>query len=201
MEPRIQYAQTADGASIAFSTLGDGEPLVYLPPLLFSHLQLEWQNPDWRRWLERLARKRKVVRYDGRGSGLSERNVSRFSLDGLMLDLEAVAQRLGLESFTLYAPIYSGPVAIAYAARHPEQVSHLILFGSSARGSDFFEAPQIQAAQALRDKDWELYTETWAHLALGWSVKLWELAGGGRLMEQQLGSAQPPTASASPAPR
>ena len=170
MEPRIQYAQTKDGVSIAFSTLGVGMPFVYMPPLLFSHVQLEWQNPEWRRWQERLARKRKVVRYDGRGSGLSERNVSRFSLDVLMLDLEAVAQRLGLESFTLYGPIYSGPVAIAYAARHPEQVSHLILFGSSARGSDFFRPPQTQALQALRDKEWELYTETMAHVALGWSA-------------------------------
>ena len=170
MEPAIQFAQTPDGVSIAFSTLGEGEPLVYMPTMLFSHLQLEWQNPDWRRWQERLARKRKVVRYDGRGSGLSERNVTRFSLDALMLDLEAVVDRLGLGTTALYGPVYSGPVATAYAARHPEQVSHLILFGSSARGSDFFEPSRVQALEALRDKDWELYTETVAHLALGWSA-------------------------------
>ncbi len=53
MEPRIQYAKTSDGVSIAFSTLGEGTPFVYMPVLLFSHLQLEWQNPAWRRWPER----------------------------------------------------------------------------------------------------------------------------------------------------
>ena len=52
-EPRIQYAKTSDGVSIAFSTLGEGTPFVYMPVLLFSHLQLEWQNPAWRRWQER----------------------------------------------------------------------------------------------------------------------------------------------------
>ena len=75
MEPRIQYAQTKDGVSIAFSTLGEGTPYVYMPTLLFSQLQLEWQNSDWRRWQQRLAENRRVVRYDGRGSGLSDREV------------------------------------------------------------------------------------------------------------------------------
>ncbi|MCH7578395.1 MAG: adenylate/guanylate cyclase domain-containing protein [Chloroflexi bacterium] len=170
MEPRIQYAQTKDGVSIAFSTLGEGTPYVYMPVLLFSHLQLEWQNPEWRRWQERLAENRKVIRYDGRGSGLSDREVANYSLDALELDLEAVVDRLGNESFALYAPVYSGPVAIAYAARHQERVSHLVLWCSSARGSDFLEGtPQLETLAALRDSDWELYTETVAHVVFGWS--------------------------------
>ena len=71
MEPRIQYAQTADGESIAFWTLGEGMPLALMPPIPWSHIQLEWQDPEGRRWYERLAEKRKLVRYDGRGSGLA----------------------------------------------------------------------------------------------------------------------------------
>ncbi len=170
MEPRIQYAQTKDGVSIAFWTMGDGMPLVHMPVLPFSHIQLEWQMPEIRRWYQGLARKRKHVRYDGRGSGLSDRDVGDYSLDALVLDLEALVDHLGLETFALFAPVLSGPVGIAYAVRHPERVSHLILINSFARASDVLGTPQAQALLALMDKDWELYTETMAHAGLGWSA-------------------------------
>ena len=78
---------------------------------------------------------RRLVRYDGRGTGLSQREVSDYSLDAWVLDLEAVVDRLGLERFALYGPSGSGPVAIAYAARHPERVQHLILWAAWARSS------------------------------------------------------------------
>ncbi|MEE8518724.1 MAG: hypothetical protein V3S98_06330, partial [Dehalococcoidia bacterium] len=116
MEPRIQYARTADGVSIAYYTLGEGMPLVAMPSPPLSHLELEWQNPEYRRWHEWLAEKRMVVRYDGRGSGLSDRDVTDFSLEAHLLDLDAVVERLGLDRFALFAPIHSGPVGIAYAA-------------------------------------------------------------------------------------
>ena len=169
MEPRIQYAQTKDGVSIAYWTLGEGMPLVEMPVPPWGHIQLEWQIPEWRRWYELLAEKRKLVRYDGRGSGLSERNVSDFSLDTLMLDLEAVVDRLSMERFALFGTIHSGPAAIAYAARHPERVSHLVLWCTYARMSDYTAPPQAQGLFALMDKDWELFTETVAHARLGWS--------------------------------
>jgi len=169
MEPRIQYAQTADGVSIAFWTLGEGMPLVHTS-LIFSHIQLEWQYPECRRWYERLAEKRKLVRYDGRGVGLSERDVADHSLDARVTDLEAVADRLGLERFALLGMVTSGPVAIAYAARHPERVSHLVLWNTFARASDWSRSPQVQAVRALMDKDWAFYTETLAHALLGWSA-------------------------------
>ena len=86
MEPRIQYAQTADGVSIAFWTLGEGAPIVHMPEQ-FSHIQLEWQMPEIRRWYQGLALNRKHVRYDGRGSGLSDRDVGDYSLYALLLDL------------------------------------------------------------------------------------------------------------------
>src|SRR3970040_1379599 len=84
MEPHIQHAQTTDGVRIAFWTLGEGLPFV-LMPAMFSHVQLEWQYPDVRPWYERLARGRMLVRYDGRGGGLSERNVTDYSLDARIL--------------------------------------------------------------------------------------------------------------------
>jgi len=83
MEPRIQYAKTKDGVSIAFWTLGEGRPYVQMPTLPWSHIQLEWQDPGCRRWYERMAEKARVIRYDRRGTGLSDRDVTDFSLDSL----------------------------------------------------------------------------------------------------------------------
>jgi len=169
MEPRIQYAKTADGVSIAFYTLGDGTPLVYLPDLPLTHIQMEWQMPEYRRWNERLAEKRMLVRYDGRGWGQSEGDVTDYSLDVLMLDLAAVVDRLSLERFALLGGLQMGPVAIAYAARNPERVSHLILWCAYARASDFYASPRLRALRELLEKDWELYTETMGHILLGFS--------------------------------
>jgi len=170
MEPRIQYAKTADGVSIAFWTLGEGMPLVYTSAPPWSHIQLEWGLPECRLWYERLAQKRKLVRYDGRGTGLSERSAADFSLDAQMLDLEAVIDRLGLDRFALFGPFNAGMTAIAYAARHPERVSHLLLWCTYARASGWSRSPQLRALRGLLDKDWETYTETYAHIAVGWSA-------------------------------
>jgi len=168
MEPRIQYAQTEDGVSIAFWTLGDGQPVVEMPTLPVSHIQMEWQIPEWRRWYESLARTWTVVRYDCRGAGLSDRDVSDFSLDAQLRDLKAVVDRLHQERVALFAPIHAGPVAIAYAAHHPERVSHLVLWHSWARTRDA-ATPQFIALARLRDTDWDVYSETIAHTLLGWS--------------------------------
>jgi len=168
MEPRIQYAQTADGVSIAFWTLGEGAPFVEMPTIPVSHIQMEWEIPEWRRWYEPLARMGMVVRYDCRGAGLSDRDVNDFSLDAQLLDLQAVVDRLPPDRIALLAPIHSGPVAIAYAARNPERVSHLILWHSWARTRDA-ASPQLVALARLRDTDWELYSEAVAHTVLGWS--------------------------------
>jgi len=165
MEPRIQYTHTADGVSIAFWTLGEGEPLVEMPNLPWSHIQLEWQNPGSRCWFERLAEKRKLIRYDGRGTGLSDRNVADYSVDAHMLDLQAVVERLGVQGFRLFGPTTSGPVAIAYAARHPEAVSQLVLWCTWAR-----TPTELQTLRAPRDEVWELYTDALAHATFGWSA-------------------------------
>lgn len=168
MRSPIQYIRTADGVSIAYWTLGDGQPLVYLAGGPWNHIEL-WDLPECRRWYERLARQRMLVRYDIRGTGLSERDVADYSLDALVLDVEAVVDRLGLDRFGLLGAADGGQVAAAYAARHPDRVSRLILWCSWARTSDI-RSPRIQAWLGLIDQDWDLMTETCAHLALGWSA-------------------------------
>jgi class 3 adenylate cyclase len=165
MEPRIQYAQTKDGVSIAFWTMGQGMPLVQMPAIPASHLEVEWQNPEYRRWYERLAEKRMVVRYDGRGTGLSDRDVSDYS--SLERDLQAVVDRLNLARFALVGPWSCGLAAVSYAAAHPDRVSHLILWCSATRASDMLEPKHIRALEALLDVDWETATETWARVAEG----------------------------------
>jgi len=169
MEPRIRYAKTSDGVSIAFWSLGEGPPLVHLAPV-FPHLQLEWQIPKIRAWYERLARRRKLIRYDGRGMGLSQREIPAFSPETGVLDLEAVLVRLELDRVALLGPLHGGPTAITYAARNPERVSHLVLWCTYSRAADWEEATQIQASRALIDRDWDTYAETAAHLVFGWSA-------------------------------
>jgi class 3 adenylate cyclase/pimeloyl-ACP methyl ester carboxylesterase len=165
MEPRVQYAKTEDGVNIAFWTLGQGTALVQTPlDLNLSHIQLEWQNPMARRWYESLAETRMVVRYDHRGNGLSDREVNDYSLDALVLDLQAVADRLNLERFALMGSWSCGLVAAAYAAKRPERVSHLILWCSATRTLDLWEPKHIRALEALLDIDWETATDTWARL-------------------------------------
>ncbi len=169
MEPRIRYAQTKDGVSIAFATIGGGTPLVHMP-LGFSHMQLEWKHPEPRRWYERIAQNRMLVTFDARGFGLSQREVeaSEFALDSVVMDLEAVVERLSLERFALLGGIHTGPPAVAYAVRHPERVSHLVLWCTYTRG-DEWSSSVIQATRALIGMDWNTYTETIAHAVLGWS--------------------------------
>src|SRR3972149_3188032 len=169
MEPRIQYAQTKDGMSIAYWTLGEGLPLVYMYLAGFSPIQLEWEVPAFRRAYERRAQKRMIVRYDSRGSGLSARDVTEYSLEADLLDLEAVVDCLDSERVALLPAGGNGPVAIAFAVPHPEQVSHLVLWCTYARASDLWESPQVKGLMGLLDTDWELATETAAHAVIGWS--------------------------------
>lgn len=142
--------------------------MVYMAGGPWSHIESLYV-PECRRWYERLAKKWMLVRYDLRGTGFSEREVSDHSLDPLVADVEAVVARLGLERFDLLAAADAGPVAVAYADRHPERVSRLVLWCSWARTSDI-TSPRIEAWLGLMDRNWELMTDTCAYLALGWSA-------------------------------
>src|SRR3990170_247545 len=116
MEPRVQYARTEAGVSIAYWAMGEGPPLVVMPNIPMSHVELEWRIPEYRAWYESMLGFSRVVRYDNRGSGLSDRDASDFSLEGHLRDLGAVADQLGDQPMALNAPLLVGPVAIAYAA-------------------------------------------------------------------------------------
>src|SRR3989304_2358276 len=108
MQPRIQCARTSDGGNIAFSRMGKGGPLGHMPTGL-SHCRLEWDMPEGRRWYEALAGRHRLVRFDFRGAGLSDRDVSvsPFAVESFHPDLEAVVDRLGLGTFALFAQMHS----------------------------------------------------------------------------------------------
>lgn len=129
----VRFCSAPDGARIAYAIHGRGPPLVRTATWL-THLELDWESPVWRHWLKGLAERNTVLRYDERGCGLSDRAVEDHSLDARLADLEAVIEAAGLERFALLGMSQGGPVAIAHAARHPERVSHLVLFATYARG-------------------------------------------------------------------
>jgi pimeloyl-ACP methyl ester carboxylesterase/DNA-binding CsgD family transcriptional regulator len=131
--PIIRFCTSPDGVRLAFAVHGSGPPLVRVATWL-THLQYDWDSPLWPHWLDALAEGRTLLRYDERGSGVSDRDVSRFSMDAWVEDLEAVVDAAGLERFSLLGLSNGGAVAIAYAVRHPERVSHLALCGGFARG-------------------------------------------------------------------
>ena len=168
-EPRIQYAKTTDGVNIAFWSLGSGPPLVALP-FIYSHLQLEWQQPEIRAWYERLSQNRQLVRYDMRGMGMSDRDVPDLSINGQLRDLDAVIERLELPHFDVLGFAHGVPFAITYASRNPEQVSRLILWCGYSHGSEWTQSPRIQAVRASISQDWETASEAIAHVLLGWSA-------------------------------
>lgn len=169
MRTRIHYATSTGGARIAYATHGSGLPIVCMPPLPLRHLELEWQLPEDRRWLERLNPGRKLIRYDPRGLGLSERRIDDFSLEAFVGDLVAVVDAVGDARVVLFAGMNSAPIAIAYALRYPARVSHLILWCAVSRVMDAL-SPQLATLLALADKDWDLFTETMAHQMVGWSA-------------------------------
>ena len=129
----IRFCTTADGIRLAYATSGAGPPLVKAAHWL-SHLDYDWESPVWRHWLTELSGRFRLVRYDERGCGLSDWDIERFAFDDWVDDLEAVVDAAGLERFSLLGISQGGSVAIAYAVRHPERVSHLVLLGASAQG-------------------------------------------------------------------
>ena len=129
----IRFCTAGDGTRLAYAVSGAGPPLVKAANWL-SHLAYDWESPVWRHWLAELSRRFRLVRYDERGCGLSDWDIGRFSFGDWVDDLEAVVDAAGLDRFPLLGISQGGPVAIAYAVRHPERVTHLVLLGSFAQG-------------------------------------------------------------------
>ena len=133
VDQKLGFCTTTDGVRICYATVGEGPPLVKAPNWL-NHLEFEWQSPIWSHWWEELSAHHTVIRFDQRGSGLSDRNVKDISFDAWVSDLEAVVEANQLERFILLGISQGGPVAIEYTARHPEKVEKLILYGAYSRG-------------------------------------------------------------------
>ena len=134
MPQQVRFCTSADGARIAYAADGSGPPIVRAAFYL-NHLELDWQCPVWKPYLEELSRDHTLIRHDMRGFGLSDHEVDEFSLDAWVQDLEAVVDAAGVEKFPLMGMCHGGAIAIEYAVRHPERVSQLILFGAYARGA------------------------------------------------------------------
>jgi pimeloyl-ACP methyl ester carboxylesterase len=158
--PRISYARSADGVSLAFTVAGDGPALAFVPWVPFSNLRMEWQNPPLNRVFGQMAQRLTLVHYDGRGTGHSQRDVTDLSLEAMISDLEVVIDRAGLAEVSLLGQYNSCPHAIAYAARRPER----------ARGWNAMSAKHTQALLSLIEQDWDLFADTAAHQWMGWSA-------------------------------
>jgi len=159
-EPRIQYAKTSDGVSIAYSVVGSGPPLVRVTAGLWNHVEAWWRIAQHRKMAERLAETYTFINYDARGTGLSQRGAEDFRMEARLLDLEAVLAALDVGRCAMLS---NGPgclTAVAYAVRNPERVSKLALVNPFARGADRQQLPQMRAresARAMAEEVWPQY--------------------------------------------
>ena len=141
---RLKFCTARDGVRIAYAQVGAGLPLVKAANWL-SHLELDWDSPAWSPLFQELARDHTFIRYDERGNGLSEWEVDDLTFEAFVRDLETVVDASGVERFPLLGISQGGAVAIAYAARFPERVSHLILWGAYASGWRHGASPEMTA--------------------------------------------------------
>jgi pimeloyl-ACP methyl ester carboxylesterase/DNA-binding CsgD family transcriptional regulator len=145
MEQVIRFCTAPDGVRLAYAAHGHG-PVIVKAAHWLTHLEHDWRSPVWRHWLEGLGEGHRVVRYDERGCGLSDRDPGQLSLDAFVGDLESVVDAAGLDRFALLGASQGAAVAIGYAVRHPERVSHLVLCGGYARG-------RLRRAGSVEDRE------------------------------------------------
>lgn len=138
---QIRFCRSADGVQLAWAVGGRGTPLVKSPNWL-NHLELDVASPVWRAWMRRMMDAHTLVRYDGRGCGLSDRDVATITQESLQLDLQAVVDAAKLDRFILYGASQGAAVALEFAARNPGRVSHLVLYGGYLRGARKRGTPQ-----------------------------------------------------------
>jgi class 3 adenylate cyclase/pimeloyl-ACP methyl ester carboxylesterase len=170
MPHSVQYVMTDDGVGIAYWIMGEGVPLVVPPILPTSHLEMEWQIPSRRAVYESLARRTRVVHYDCRGMGMSQRDAIDFTVEAAQRDLGSLVERLGFDKFALLRLPSSGDVAFAYAANNPDRVSHLVVWEGHSIPDDL-DSPrreQILAIEPVMAQDWELYVRIRARIIAGW---------------------------------
>jgi pimeloyl-ACP methyl ester carboxylesterase/DNA-binding CsgD family transcriptional regulator len=167
--PALRYTTTGDGVRLAYTVTGAGPTLVWMPSL--GNLVAQWRVPPLRDAYRRLAEGVRLVLYDGRGTGASDRRVDPdgLGLDGQVQDLAAVLDAAGSPGpLALLGYYHSVPAAVAFAARYPDRVGRLVLFGGGLRLRDAMSPQQTQALLSLVDRDWDLFAQTAAHAWLGW---------------------------------
>jgi pimeloyl-ACP methyl ester carboxylesterase len=133
LEQEIRFCRTSDGVTLAYACSGTGPPLVKAASWL-THVDHDWHSPVWRHWMVALSRRHRLIRYDERGCGLSDWDIAPPTFDSWVHDLETVVDEVGLERFPLLGISQGSAVAVAYAARHPERISRLVLYGGYAQG-------------------------------------------------------------------
>ena len=138
MQQDIRFCLSPDGVNLAYAKSGSGYPIVRVGTFL-THLEYDWESPIWRPWLDNFSRFNTLYRYDVRGCGLSDRDIEDFSLEALLSDIETVVDAAGLERFALFGMSQGGPAAIWYAIKHPERVSHVIIYGSYLYGPAHYD--------------------------------------------------------------
>jgi pimeloyl-ACP methyl ester carboxylesterase/DNA-binding CsgD family transcriptional regulator len=129
---QIRFCTSRDGTRIAYATCGAGPPLIWVAHWV-HHLKIDWDSPIWRHWLSMLTRRHTVVRFDLRGCGLSDREAVEFSFEKLIEDVEAVIEAAALERFAFVGMAIGAAIGMTYVVRHPERVSHLVLYGGYVR--------------------------------------------------------------------
>jgi class 3 adenylate cyclase/pimeloyl-ACP methyl ester carboxylesterase len=133
-KPQVRFCTSFDGTGLAYAVTGEGETLLRVGTWL-THLELDWDTPLWSHLLIELAGGNRLIQYDARGNGLSDWAVEDISFDAFVRDLEVIADTAGGDKFTLIGISQGAPIAIAYAARHPERVARLVLYGGYVRGT------------------------------------------------------------------
>jgi len=150
LEQTIGYCWTSDRDRIAYASMGDGAPLVKAANWM-THLGFDLVSPVWRHWLRDLSAHRRLLRYDELGCGLSDWDATEYSVDAWVQHLESVVDANGLDRFPLLGVSQGGAVAIEYAVRHPDRVTHLILYGAYGRGRLQRAATEQQRREAAID--------------------------------------------------
>jgi class 3 adenylate cyclase/pimeloyl-ACP methyl ester carboxylesterase len=158
LEQEIRFCAAPDGVQLAYSKIGQGPPLMKTGNWM-THLEFDLESPIWRHLYRELARDHTLVRYDTRGNGLSDRTVENISFEALVSDLEAVVDAAGLTRFALFGISQGCAISIAYAVRHPERVSRLVLYGGYSQG--WRKRSRSQAEQEEGDAMLTLMRQGW----------------------------------------
>jgi DNA-binding winged helix-turn-helix (wHTH) protein/pimeloyl-ACP methyl ester carboxylesterase len=159
LHPDVRFCRASDGGRIAYATVGEGEPLVKAGNWL-NHLDYDWESPIWGYMLRWFATGNQLIRYDARGSGLSDRDTNEISIAAFANDLATVADAANLGRFSLFGSLHGAAVAITYAVKHPERVRKLVIYGGFIRGrladGNPVEAEQAEAMKTLVRTGWDL---------------------------------------------